>query len=73
MPIKWHVPLVLEEVLQLCATLAGLEEWCLCGSALLIQQEGFVTTRILLQSVVSAWVLWQKESSADVFILVGKH
>lgn len=41
----------------------------LCRSAVLTQQQGFVTTRTLLQSVASAWVLWEKESSADVFIL----
>lgn len=45
----------------------------LCRSAVLTQQEGFVTTRTLLQSVVSAWVLWDKESSADAFILVEKQ
>lgn len=45
----------------------------LCRSAVLIQREGFVTTRTLLQSVVSACVLWEKDSSADVFILVEKQ
>lgn len=59
-PLSW-------EMLQLCATLAGLEEWCLCAVSCAHPAGG------ICNQEDSAWVLWKKESSAHVFILVEKQ